>query len=165
MHYVETLGWNLRSIEQSTRRCLDILRSRELRGAVIVAHSKGGLIGKAVMAEAGDAVAGMVTLATPFEGSNLGGWLQRLPLLSRSPLGMFLPDSPELRVLAAERALNERIVSLAPAWDQVIPGGSRLDGATNVTLDVEGHFRPVRDERVHDIMHEYVHVLGAAPEH
>ncbi|NLE99115.1 MAG: alpha/beta hydrolase [Propionibacterium sp.] len=158
VHYVETLGWNLRGLERSVELCLRALESAD--GAVIVAHSKGGLIGKAVLARAGTAALGMVSLATPYLGSGLGGRLQRLPLLDRSPLGMFLPDSPELLGLAAERAVNARIVSLAPAWDQVIPGGSYLDGATNVTLDVGGHFRPLRDPRVHAMIHEHVHALS-----
>lgn len=161
VHYVETLGWNLADVERSAERCLAVLQQRGVGRAVIVAHSKGGLIGKAVLASA--PFLGMVTVATPFGGSTLGGKLQRLPGLGRTPLGMFLPGSTQLASLAAEKAVNERIVSLAPAWDQVIPEGSHLDGATNVTLDVPGHFRPVRDDSVWRTLHEHVHLLAEGP--
>lgn len=161
VHHVETLGWNLGSIERSVERCLEVLEDRRLSGAVIVAHSKGGLIGKAVMARTDEEVRGMVTLATPFSGSTLGGRLQRLPGLGRSPLGMFLPGSAEITGLAADREVNARIVSLSPAWDQVIPGGSHLEGATNVRLETAGHFRPARDPEVHALIHDHVHGLAA----
>lgn len=108
----------------------------------------------------------MVTVATPFEGSTLGGRFQRLPGLRWTPLGMFLPGSTQLASLAAEQAVNERIVSLAPSWDQVIPEGSHLTGALNVRLDVAGHFRPVREQGVWRTIHEHVHLLaGSADSH
>lgn len=191
VHYVETLGWNLADVARSAERCRELLHERGVDRAVIVAHSKGGLIGKAALAletaaspspsadvvpspdgRAGHEspvagphpqIAGMVTIATPFAGSTLGGRFQRLPGLRRTPLGMFLPGSTQLVSLAAERAVNERIVSLAPAWDQVIPEGSHLEGALNVRLDVPGHFRPVRDEGVWRTIHEHVHLLAGVP--
>lgn len=176
VHHVETLGWNLRDIDSSAARCLEVLKERGIHRAVLVAHSKGGLIGKALLAQtlpsakrvvgeqpdADPHAIGMVTLATPFGGSSLGGPLQRLPLVSLSPLGMFLPDSPQLTALAQEQAVNAHIVSLEPKWDQVIPDGSHLDGATNVTLDAVGHFRPLGDEAVWKTIHEFIHTLADA---
>ncbi len=165
VEYVETLGWNLSDLEASAQHCLDVIRERGIRKAVLVAHSKGGLIGKAVLlrqAEPETAV-GLVTVATPFAGSTVGGPLQKLGLLARSPLGMFFPDSPTIRDLARESEVNAHIVSLAPRWDQVIPDGSHLPGATNVTLDVAGHFRPVREESVWRVIHDHVHALAEAP--
>ncbi|MCC2594265.1 hypothetical protein LKO27_12695 [Tessaracoccus sp. OS52] len=188
VHYVETLGWNLGDLAASAESCLATLRERNVERAVVVAHSKGGLIGKAmlteVMAERGGSfdrsrktqvhgttdalsaadeepvVVGVVAVATPFSGSTLGGLLQRLPLVHRTPVGMFLPGSPQLSALAREQAVNAHIVSLAPEWDQVIPGGSHLEGATNFALDVPGHFRPVRDRGVWEIVHEFAHTLA-----
>lgn len=169
VHHVETLGWNLAGIESSVERTRALLHDRGLTGAVIVAHSKGGMIGKAVLAAEltvldetppSSRVVGMVTLATPWSGSSLGGRWQRLPLVGRSPLGMFLPDSAQLRSLAAEREVNSRIVSLSPAWDQVIPDGSHLEGATNVDLPAGGHFRPLRQTAVHDEIHRRVHAVA-----
>lgn len=165
VEFVETLGWNIADLDQSAERCLGVLRERGLRRVVLVAHSKGGLIGKAVLLRQGDEdlAVGLVAVATPFGGSSVGRRLHRL--VARSPLGLFSPGNPVLGVLAAELAVNARIVSLAPAWDQVIPDGSHLTGATNVDLAVGGHFRPLRDEAVWRLIHEHAHRLAEdAPE-
>lgn len=45
----------------------------------------------------------------------------------------------------------------------MIPEGSRLDGARNVTLEVAGHFRPLRNPAVHRTIHDLVHELEAQP--
>ena len=42
----------------------------------------------------------------------------------------------------------------------MIPGGSHLDGATNVTLQNRGHFRPVDDPAVWEQVHAHVHQLA-----
>lgn len=169
VEFVETLGWNLFDLDASAEHCLVVMRERKIRRAVLVAHSKGGLIGKAVLLKVAEGHAdgetplalGMVTVATPFTGSTMGGRrLQRLGLVGRTPLAMFLPDSPVLEELTRQSEVNARIVSLAPAWDQVIPEGSHLSGATNVTLQVPGHFRPMRDETVWRIIHEHVHTVA-----
>lgn len=163
VEFVETLGWNLHNLDASAERCLAVLRQRGIRRCVLVAHSKGGLIGKAVLLRQGDdgVALGLVAVATPFGGSTLGSRLHRI--VARSPLGLFSPGNPILRRLGDEVSVNAHIVSLAPAWDQVIPEGSRLVGAVNVDLDVPGHFRPMRDETVWRIIHEHVHRLADAP--
>jgi len=129
-----------------------------VRGGVLVAHSKGGLIGKRVLLDAAAAgrVRGLVAVATPFGGSSLS-----FGALARTPLGLFAPAGAAIAALTGERSVNRRIVSLAPAWDQVIPEGSRLPGARNVTLDAGGHFRPLADPRVHSLIHTEVHALAA----
>ncbi|RMB61868.1 esterase/lipase family protein [Tessaracoccus antarcticus] len=159
VHVVATLGWNISSLEDSVERCLQFFSDKDIHGAVLVAHSKGGLIGKSLLLDPrlGDGAVGLVAVATPFAGSTLGGPLQRLPFLQRSPLGLFTPTNLELGRLSEERDVNSRIVSLAPAWDQMIPGGSRLEGATNVLLEGRGHFRPVDDPAVWGQVHTHVH--------
>ena len=163
VEFVETLGWNLGNLDASAQRALDVLEDRGITRCILVGHSKGGLIGKSVLLRQGeDHVAlGLVAVATPFGGSTLGNRLHRL--VARSPLGLFSPGNPILRRLGDEVSVNARIVSLAPAWDQVIPDGSHLDGAVNVDLDVPGHFRPMRDESVWRIIHDHVHRLADAP--
>lgn len=162
VHIVDTLGWNLSGIKESVERCLEVLHDRDIHGAVLVAHSKGGLIGKALLLDPrmGDAAIGLVAIATPFAGSSFGGPLQQLPLAKRSPLGLFFLNNEDLERLADESDVNSRIVSLAPEWDQMIPDGSHLDGATNVTLKGRGHFRPVDDSEVWEQVHTYAHTLA-----
>lgn len=161
VHIIDALGWNLSGIEESVERCLQALRDEDVHGAVLVAHSKGGLIGKALLLDPrlGDAAIGLVAVATPFGGSTFGGPLQRLPLVESSPLGLFLPSSVDLERLSRDDHVNRSIVSLAPTWDQMIPGGSELQGATNVTVAGRGHFRPVDDPAVWEQVHTHIHAL------
>ncbi|MCW3158181.1 esterase/lipase family protein [Micropruina sonneratiae] len=156
VHLLESLGGNGGPLPAATRVVVDYLAEHDLSGVVLVAHSKGGLIGKLVMLDpdAGPRVRGMVALSTPFGGSSLS-W----PVLARSPLGIFAPKGRAILDLAEQRDVNARIVSLQPRHDQVIPEGSRLEGARNVALDVSGHFRPLRDPGVHRVIHDSVHGL------
>lgn len=162
VHQLPALGWNLRGLTRSVDKGLESLEKLGVEDAVIVAHSKGGLIGKAMLLDprSDGVLTGMIAVATPFSGSQLWDRAQRTFLLRRSPLGMFHPEHPDLASLIAEREVNERIVSLSPAFDQMIPGGSHLDGATNETLEVEGHFRAVSDESAWETIHRHVDALG-----
>lgn len=161
VHVVPGLGWNGRPLEESAGVVIEHLRDADVRGAVLVAHSKGGLIGKQVLSDADAAgrVVGLLAIATPFGGSSLAR-----PLVARGPLGLFLPAGSVLAALAADRVVNAHIVSLSPAWDEMIPEGSFLAGAHNVALDVAGHFRPVADPAVHRVVHEHVHRLAERAE-
>ncbi len=162
VHLIPTLGTNGSPLPVGARIVVEHLREQRLDDVVLVAHSKGGLIGKLVMLDPDSAerVRGMVALSTPFGGSSLS-W----PIFGRSPLGVFAPRGRAITELSAQLEVNARIISLQPSHDQVIPEGSRLEGARNVTLDAAGHFRPLRDPRVHRVIHEMVHELDGAGEH
>ncbi len=163
IHYVRQLGFNLAGLESSVVHVLELLDSEDITDAVFVAHSKGGLIGKAALASPAleSRVAGMVTLATPFRGSGLGGRFQRLPLVKRSPFGMFVEGSDDLVSLEAQEHVNSHIVTMAPQWDQVVsPESTWLPGATNVALPVAGHFRPLRNPEVWAAIHHHIHQVA-----
>ena len=51
------------------------------------------------------------------------------------------PRDRTLRSLGEQLEVNSRITSIWGAFDPHIPGGSRLEGATNVRLRTSGHFR------------------------
>lgn len=158
---IESLGHNLATLAVSVERAMHEITEAGVREAVIVAHSKGGLIGKAMLLDPRSVglLRGMVAIATPFSGSLLWPRLQRSAAIRRSPLGLFEPEGRELIELGRRDAVNGRIVSLAPAHDQVVSAGSHLAGATNVTLSASGHFRAVRDPATWQVVHRYVHEL------
>ncbi|MFT4297277.1 MAG: hypothetical protein QM582_17890 [Micropruina sp.] len=154
VHLIPALGANGSPLPDAERIVADYLIAHGLQGTMLVAHSKGGLIGKLVMLDpaVAERVRGMVALSTPFGGSSLS-W----PIFGRTPLGVFAPRGPAITELAAQLEVNARIISLQPTHDQVIPEGSRLEGARNVTLEASGHFRPLRDVRVHGVIHQLLH--------
>lgn len=146
VHVVTGLGLNARTVAASSPIVEDYLREHDLRDVTIVAHSKGGLIGKYVMAK-GDSegrITRMVAIATPFSGSVYARFV-----LVRS-LRDFSPRDATTLMLGGMRELNERITSIYGVFDPHIPGGSELPGATNVRLDVAGHFRILGDRRLRD---------------
>jgi alpha-beta hydrolase superfamily lysophospholipase len=140
VHVVPELGVNAGPIPVAARRVGDFLATRDLRGVALVAHSKGGLVGKAAMLEDADSrIDRLVAVATPFAGSRMAN-LTLVPALRA-----FRPAHPVIRRLVAERDVNARITSIFPAFDPHIPEGSVLEGATNVRLEVVGHFRVLED--------------------
>lgn len=151
-----TLGANGQPIGAAADVVADFLLAEDLSGVILVGHSKGGLIGKLVMLDeaVADRVRGMVTFGTPFAGSSLS-----VPILRRSPLGIFAPKGSTIVELAEQQEVNSRIISLQPTLDQMVPEGSVLPGARNVTLEVVGHYRPTRDGRTHQAIHHWLHEL------
>jgi hypothetical protein len=153
---VPELQRNSIPIPQAARLAGTLLRERDLSDVVIVAHSKGGLIGKHVLAfdDPDGRVAGVVAIASPFQGSSLS----RLPLTK--PLREFAPGQGSIATLAAEKMINEHIVSIYPYYDTHIPSGSELAGATNIALPLSGHFRVLAEPLV---IAETVRAVAALP--
>ncbi len=154
-------------------------------GRVLVAHSKGGLIGKhllvssgAAFAAAAEAVAGgdpaeaaasappdpgvpalglrgLVAVATPFGGA------RRARLVVDPSIRAFLPGDETIVMLGRETSVNGRIVSVFGPYDPHIPEGSALDGATNVAVPAAGHFRVLASPKTHAAVIEAVAMLAA----
>lgn len=138
VHAVPGLGYNARPVPESADIVVEHLERTGLRDVVLVAHSKGGLIGKRVLLSgAGDQLLGMVAVATPFTGSR---WARYM--VSRA-LRSFDPRDPVLLALAGELLVNERITAVYPRFDPHIPETGHLAGARNVELPLSGHFRPL----------------------
>ncbi len=145
---VPALGFNHRPIPQSAeivwRRILEL----DLHDVAIVAHSKGGLIGKHVLAH--DDVEGrvdrVVAIATPFAGSRMAYYVVGKAVRE------FRPDNPVISRLLTVEDVDSRIVSIAPRWDPHIPDGSTVPGGRNVTLPVVGHFRILLDPRLPQVV-------------
>lgn len=136
VHVVRALGFNRRPILDAAALAAHTLERLGLTGVVLVAHSKGGLVGKALLlSPAAPRIARLVAVTTPFGGSRLATYM-----LGRT-LREFRPEAPAIAELDASPDVNARIVSIFGEFDPHIPEGSRLAGATNIELPVSGHFR------------------------
>ncbi|WP_147918585.1 esterase/lipase family protein [Ruania zhangjianzhongii] len=159
VHVVRELGLNHRSVRSGADMVAANLRTLAAREVVLVAHSKGGLIGKQVLldradgvtygaqAGAGDArpgprVLGLVAVNTPFRGSAYATFMPVRAVRALSPRA--------LRALAEQRAVDAQITSLYTSWDPHIPGGSELLTARNVQVPAVGHFRILGDRHTQD---------------
>lgn len=141
VHAVTALRGNGATVDSSADVVAGYLEDHDLRDVLVVAHSKGGLIGKALMLrpDSGPRVRRMLAVSTPFSGSAYARYLL-LPALHA-----FSPNDPTTRRLLAETRVDARITSVWAAFDPHIPGGSRLPGATNLEVDDGGHFRVLRN--------------------
>ena len=154
VHVVQKLGYNRGTVEAMAQLAAGYLEEHDLAEVVIVAHSKGGLIGKFLMTMSSVAprINRLVAINTPFSGSVYANFFL-LPSIRA-----FSPHDRTLQTLLACLELNARITSIYGRFDPHIPGGSFVEGARNVQLDTMGHFRPIADARV---LREIGRAIGA----
>jgi hypothetical protein len=183
---VHGLGVNRRSIPDTADRLERMLADTPApsAGIVLVAHSKGGLIGKHVLVTSGAAIEaakaadagedptdaaaaatprtgtrplgllGMVAVATPFAGA------RRARIFVDPSIRAFLPDDETIVMLGRETSINGRIVSIYGPFDPHIPEGSALDGATNIAVPAAGHFRVLAAPSTHRAVLDGIALLG-----
>jgi hypothetical protein len=137
VHVMTVLQRNRLAVPKAAELIAGYLRERDLNDVVIVAHSKGGLIGKYVMMSLDPErrVTGMVAVCSPFSGSRYAAFML-LPSLRA-----FSPRNAVTLQLSREERVNESITSVYGLFDPHIPEGSVLPGARNIRLDTGGHFR------------------------
>lgn len=150
VHVVHSLGYNRGTIEEMAERVGDYILQHNLENGIIIAHSKGGLIGKYLMMQKELRIGGMITLNTPFSGSVYA----RFALIKT--VTMFSPVSPVVKQLALNEDVNRRIVSIYSHFDPHIPGGSYLNGAHNIAIPTGGHFRIINNKKVHETILHYL---------
>lgn len=145
VHVLPVLRRNRRPVDEASASVVEYLAQHDLHGCVLLAHSKGGLVGKRTMVRDTDErrIDSMLAVATPFGGSRYG----RVMVLPS--LRIFSPRSATIVALSKEHEVNGRIVSVYGQFDPHIPEGSELPGAAkNVRLDTGGHFRVLAHPRV-----------------
>lgn len=149
--HVVNLGLNRRPVAALARQVARAVATAEVDGAVVVAHSKGGLIGKQLMldehrraARGGPVprVRGMVAINTPFGGSRYASFVPLASVRAMRPTA--------LRAFSAQREVDDKITSVYASWDPHVPEGSELAGATNVRVPHRGHFRVLGIRSVQD---------------
>lgn len=152
VHVVTLLQNNRMPVDRAAQLVSEHLDREGLADVVIVAHSKGGLIGKLVMMQPGsrERVHSMAAVCTPFSGSRYARYML-LPSLRA-----FSPTHAITALLAHDVAINSRITSIFGLFDPHIPEGSELAGATNIRLPIGGHFRILSDRRCIDAVLEAV---------
>jgi len=146
IYIIQGLGYNTGDVDKMAALIDVFVNEHNLNNCIIVAHSKGGLIGKYLLTSLNskNSFKGMVALNTPFSGS-LYAYL--MPLKSTR---IFIPNSPILSLLTANTEVNKNITSIYGIFDPHIPKGSFLEGAHNVQLQTKGHFRVMKQPAVHE---------------
>ena len=152
-HRVEVLpelGLNHRKIPITAEHVWRLLVERDLHDVVLVAHSKGGLVGKHLLAfdDREGRIARLVAIATPFSGTEMA-------MLGVLAMREFHPGEQVISALAAELSVNNRITSIYPQVDSHIPEGSQVAGGRNVEFNSTGHFRILLNDDLPElVVHE-----------
>lgn len=146
VYVIPGLGYNTGHVPQMAdivRRFIEELDSPSI---VLVAHSKGGLIGKYLLAHdnADGRVKHLMAINSPFAGSIYANFA---PVQT---VRIFSTRDATIRRLQLNRNVNRTITSIYSVFDPNIPRGSHLEGATNISVDLVGHFRIVGSPELHE---------------
>jgi len=138
VHIIPNLKYNIESIHQTAQKVWKYIEEKKIKNAILIAHSKGGLIGKYVLCYLDNSkkIKGMIALATPFSGTSLAKIIPHPSYLE------LLPESEIINKLDKKTAANKKIISIMPAFDNHIwhEKRSRLEGALeNIVLKEKGH--------------------------
>ena len=108
---------NRQPIPETAEAAQRILDAHDLRGVVVVAHSKGGLVGKSMMVgtDVDGRIDRMVAVNSPFSGTR---WSRVLP---NPALRAFSPSDAALLQLAEQLEANERVTRWRPASTRTSP--------------------------------------------
>lgn len=156
---VRGLGYNTEPIVDTASRLARALGRGPVprAGRVILAHSKGGLIGKQLLLGHGDdlGIRAVIAIASPFAGSRYARYLLDPRLRA------FVPGDATILALSAHAEANAKIASIYGPFDPHVPDGSVLAGATNLPVDVSGHFRILRAPVTRDAVEQALRILLA----
>ena len=158
-HVIPRMSHIIPNLRLGSKFINDSLEKHTINGAILVAHSKGGLIGKYLLAHNNQdhRVKGMVAIATPFAGSSLA------KIISRESFKELRIDSEIVRDLESHTAINQQIISVIPEFDNHVwaEKGSYLDGAENIMVHVSGHHKVLFDKRVQEKVLELIEKMSA----
>ncbi len=154
VHAVPSLGRNRRPVPESADLLRASIAALGLHDVVLLAHSKGGLIGKRAMIDDlvsdDPRIASMITVNTPFVGSRYARWV---PLRAVRAL---VPHDEAILALVVDRTVDERIVPVRSVWDPHVPDARGPDGREAVVLRTPGHFRALADRALEDLVVRHV---------
>jgi pimeloyl-ACP methyl ester carboxylesterase len=139
-------GFNMGEIKEGAKVIRELIDENDLKNVILVGHSKGGLIGKYILAHhnADSRVDKLIAIATPFAGSRIAA---AAPFRAYAELH---PASSAIKQLREHENVNSRIISLYGTFDNHIwPQGSAiLPGAKNIEVPVNGHHKILFDKNV-----------------
>lgn len=144
VYIVPKLKFNFFDIPTSVKIVREVIDKNNLENAVIIGHSKGGLIGKYFLIHENkdNKIKGLIAIGTPFSGSRLA---KKFPRISFKEL---TPESKIIQELIFHKEVNSKIVSIMPEFDNHIwhEKGSFLEGALNIKVPTKGHHKILFDK-------------------
>ena len=150
IYVLEHLGYNTKEIHHTAESVREFIDKEKLKDVVIIAHSKGGLIGKHLLNfhNKDEKIKKVIAIASPFGGSHAVKFMPHKMFKELSP------HSQTIKELSEKKEFNHKIVSIFGIFDNhVWPESScRLGGAKNIEVHTHGHHRILFDKKVQDII-------------
>lgn len=146
VHIIPKFGHIPPKVSRGAQAIRNLIEKENLKGVILIAHSKGGLIGKYLLAHhnSDHRVLGMIAVATPFSGSAMA------KLIPHDSFKELKADSEIIHDLETHKKVNGQIISIFPAYDTHIwaEKGSFLDGAQNIEVPVGGHDTLLNNKKI-----------------
>lgn len=167
VYAIPDLGNNIFDIPSSAEKLGSVVEKiaskesikKDDKKIILVAHSKGGLIGKYFLSKLNqeNKVSKLIAIATPFSGSSIA------KLIELESFKELDTESGFIKELSEDKGVNEKIVSIIPKFDNHVwsENGSFLDGAENIKVDVCGHHKILFDEKVENLVVEKINSFSA----
>jgi len=146
VYVISKLKFNLLDIPQSAKLIRETVDENHLKNAIIIGHSKGGIIGKYFLIHENkdNRVKGLIAIGSPFSGSKIVHHLRGIAFKELAP------ESKTIKDINSNRKANAKIISIMPEFDNHVwsEKKSYLDGALlNITFPVKGHHKIVFDQK------------------
>jgi hypothetical protein len=139
IYILKDLGYNRKEIRESADIARALIDKENLQNVIILAHSKGGLIGKELLinSNADSVITKVITIATPFCGSRIA------KVVPDAAMKELRPDSKVILNHNINSDVNKDIISIYGTFDNHIwPTEScHLEGAENIQVPVDGHHK------------------------
>ncbi len=159
IHALPGLGHIIPNLPSGAEKISELVNKHNLRDVVLVAHSKGGLIGKYVLAHNNNdnRFKGMVAIAAPFHGSALA------KLIPRHSFKELREDSKIILDLEEHTDINHKIISIYPEFDNHVwsEKSSHLENAReNCQINIHGHHKVLFDKQVIDKVLRSIEIIS-----
>jgi len=154
VYVVKKLGYNRQAIPVSAQIVRDFLVDNDLQNVIILAHSKGGLIGKEVLLRHNQdrKVIKVIAIAAPFLGSKMAVNMPDKALAELSPTSSILQDHN------SSLLVNKDIISIYGWYDNHVwpTEHSVLEGAANIKVETGGHHQILSNPKTKQVVLEEI---------
>jgi triacylglycerol lipase len=149
VHVLQELGRNTFKIAMCSRILENYIQEKSIKNAVVICHSKGGVITKYFLIHSKQAknIKGVISIAVPF-----GGFL--FAYVHIFNLYELTPTSSLIKELKKNNSINGIFVNIRTKVDDIILPNKNtlLPGAENITTNVVGHLRILRAQETLDVI-------------
>ena len=150
VHIIKDLGHNRQAISPSADIVRAYIDEHDLHSVIILAHSKGGLIGKQLLLQHNHdkRIVKVIAIASPFAGSSLAKVMPDRAMRELSSASTIVQDQH------ANTDVNQDIISIYGMYDNhVWPVASAiLAGAENIQVNTNGHHQILSSDQTKDIV-------------